>query len=108
MIQFHGMMHFQEYPTKIDTDIHSNPDCRTTKDFIYLTLMASWLVDLPWEGSQPFDLLDFYAGRARVSRLANSMEYEAAPKGVSIHAGRSKRSAFDINGEGGFLLLGYF
>ena len=110
-------MHFQEYPTKIDTDIHSNPDCRTTKDFIYLTLMASWLVDLPWEGSKPFDLLDFYAGRARVSRLANSMgyesrafdlEYEAAPKGVSIHAGRSKRSAFDINGEGGFLLLGYF
>lgn len=109
-------MYFREPPTKRDANIHSYPDRPTNKDFIYLTLMASWLVGLPWEGSKPFDLLDFYAGRARVSRLANCMgyesrafdlDYEPAPAGVSIHAGRSKRSAFD-NGEGGFLLLGYF
>ena len=112
--------YFQKYfrasPILKNTNIHSYPDRRMTKDFIYLTLMASWLVNLPWEGSEPFDLLDFYAGRARVSRLANCMgyvsrafdlDYETAPAGESIHAGRSKRSAFDINGEAGFLLLGF-
>lgn len=117
----YSFRYFQKYfrasPILKNTNIHSYPDRRMTKDFIYLTLMASWLVNLPWEGSEPFDLLDFYAGRARVSRLANCMgyvsrafdlDYETAPAGESIHAGRSKRSAFDINGEAGFLLLGFF
>lgn len=87
-----------------------------TKDFIYLTLMASWLVDLPWQRrEEPFQFIEYYSGMARVSRLAQVMGYEARgfdisydepPSGTSPHSGRANRSAFDINGEAGFLLLG--
>ena len=85
-----------------------------SKDFIYLTMMVSWLVNLPWKREKAFDLVEYFAGVARVSRLAHScgyntsafdMTYDEAPPGQSQHAGRAKRSAFDINGEGGFLLL---
>ena len=76
--------------------------------------MASWMVRLPWVSDRPYDVLDFYAGEARISRLATACGYHACAydvrydcplEGESYHSGRSKRSAFDINGEGGFLLL---
>ena len=89
-----------------------------TQDFIYLTLMASWLVDLPWQPARPLDVIEYYAGAARVSRIASAVGFESrafdidfdkAPLGIeSTHSGRCSRSAFDINGEGGFLLLGHF
>ena len=78
--------------------------------------MASWLVNLPWaDDSHPYDLLEFYAGVARVSHLGTAMgycsrafdiSYDVPPKGESPHSGRANRSAFDINGEAGLLLLG--
>lgn len=77
--------------------------------------MASWLVDLPWQREGPYEFLEFYSGMARVSRLAQVLGYEARgfdisydspPSGTSPHSGRANRSAFDINGEAGFLLLG--
>ena len=34
------------------------------------------------------------------------LEYDRAPPGESVHAGRAKRSAFDFNGEAGFLFPG--
>jgi hypothetical protein len=85
-----------------------------SKEFIYLTLMASWVLNLPWKREKPFDLIELYAGVARVSRLAEAcgfhasahdLTYDAAPGGQSQHTGKSRRSAFDINGEAGFLLL---
>ena len=92
--------------------------CRTvidsTKDFIYLTLMASWLVNLPWINDPTYDFLEFYSGAARVSRLVQAsgyrarafdVEYDCPPEGKSQHSGKKTRSAFDINGESGFVLL---
>ena len=76
--------------------------------------MASWMVGLPWVSERPYDVLDFYAGVARVSRLATAcgfnacaydIKYDTPEPGESYHSGRAKRSCFDINGEGGFLLL---
>lgn len=80
--------------------------------------MASWMTDFPGliqEG--PFDMLEYFSGVARVSRLATAMgylsrsfdlEYDRAPPGESVHAGRARRSAFDFNGEAGFLFPGEF
>lgn len=88
----------------------------TSKEFIYLTLMASWLVKLPWDREKPYDVIEFFAGVARVSRLAQlcgynsrayELEFDKPPTGESRHAGRARRSAFDINGEGGFVPLSY-
>ena len=98
--------------------IHVHRVClERTQDFIYLTLMASWLVDLPWQPPRPLDVIEYYAGAARVSRIAAAVGFESrafdidfdkAPLGSeSTHSGRCSRSAFDINGEGGFLLLGH-
>ena len=87
-----------------------------SKEFIYLTLMASWVLNLPWKREKPFDLIELYAGLARVSRLAEAcgfhasahdLTYDAAPEGQSQHTGKARRSAFDINGEAGFLLLSW-
>lgn len=76
--------------------------------------MASWLTNLPWKNDPTYDLVDFFSGAARISRLACASGYEARafdinydspPMGTSSHSGRARRSAFDINGEGGFLPL---
>ena len=64
---------------------------------------------------EPYDLLDFFGGFARVSRLgmargyqcrAFDVGYDDPVPGVSPHSGRGNRSAFDINGEAGLLFLG--
>ena len=80
--------------------------------------MASWLVDMPWQPARPLDVIEYYAGAARVSRVATAVGFEcrafdidfdkAPPGSESTHSGRCSRSAFDINGEGGFLFLGHF
>ena len=78
--------------------------------------MASWLVNLPWGSEKPYDVLEFFAGVARVSRLAQlcgynsrafELEFDKPATGESRHSGRARRSAFDINGESGFVPLSY-
>ena len=76
--------------------------------------MASWLINLPWINDPTYDFLEYYSGAARVSRLAQAfgyvarafdVAYDSPPEGKSQHSGRNRRSAFDINGEGGFVFL---
>lgn len=87
-----------------------------TEDFIYLTLMASWLVVTLPPMTEPYDLIDVFGGFARVSRLgmargyqcrAFDIGYDDPVPGVSPHSGRGNRSAFDLNGEAGLLFLGW-
>ena len=79
-----------------------------------MVMMARWLVDIPWEHSAPFEMIDVDAGIARIARFAQAcgfssrafeLKFDEPPAGESRHAGRARRSAFDINGEGGFLVL---
>ena len=94
-----------------------NPSERTwttpwTKDFIYLVLLASWISKkYPW-GDKPLDLIEYFAGVSRICKLASWMGYEARgfeilydtpPSGLAGHSKMPHRSAFDFNGEAGFL-----
>lgn len=65
----------------------------------------------------PFELLDFFCGKARISQLAVKAGFHVAsfdlgiPGGTRMHRFREKakrpfRAAMDWNGDAGFALLG--
>lgn len=63
----------------------------------------------------PLDLIEYFAGRARICKVANYLDYEARafdvlyhrpePGHTSTRSGKPKRSHFDLNGECGFASL---
>ena len=87
------------------------------KDFVYLLLMAAWVSStftLPWEEHQPLDVIDYFAGAARIAKCATiqgfnarayDLLYDCPPEGESSHSHMSRRSAFDFCGEAGFWFL---
>ena len=88
-----------------------------SEDFIYLVLMASWMGDsyhMPWEGHQLLDVIDYFAGAARIAKIgtiqgytcrAYDCLYDTPPCGESTHSHLPRRSAFDFCGEAGFWFL---
>lgn len=86
------------------------------KAFVYLVLLASWvgMVMPPLDpNNEPLAFVEFFAGRARLSTLANWMGHNSRaheilwdqPTGMSTHSGMQRRSCFDFNGEAGFMSL---
>lgn len=67
-----------------------------------------------WTSKEPLDVLEFFSGKARISKMASwlglevrsiDILYDETPKVRSKHSGKEQRSAMDINGEAGFVLL---
>ena len=79
--------------------------------------MASWMSDsyvLPWDLHKPLDIIDFFAGAARIAKIgtiqgyacrAYDYIYDTPPPGESSHSKMPRRSAFDFCGEAGFWFL---
>ena len=96
------------------------PTDNAPKDFIYLVKMASWVsthFKLPWMEHQPLDVIDYFAGAARIAKCATmegfqarayDLLYDTPPAGESSHSQMPRRSAFDFCGEAGFWLLNLF
>ena len=40
-------------------------------------MMARWLVDIPWEHSAPFEMIEVYAGVARIARFAQACGFSS-------------------------------
>lgn len=68
-----------------------------------------------WASRAPLQFLEIFAGKAKVSKMANVLGLETRavdinydqPRFVkSTHNQRNKRSAMDINGEAGFVSTG--
>ncbi len=74
-----------------------------------LILATSWL-DLPSPGQKEIQILELFAGQARLSRLGKSLGLAVAAHDlgfdVSAKTSPTKRSAMDINGNGGFTFFG--
>lgn len=92
-----------------------------SKDFIYLVLIAWWLMSselFSWKDIQDcggLDLVEFFSGVGRIATYAHScgfvsraydINHDPAPEGYSTHSELPKRSSFDMNGEAGMLFLG--
>ena len=88
------------------------------EDFIYLVLLAWWLMSsgtFKWHDvGEGIQVLEFYSGVGRIAKFAHHDGYVARsydinqdvpPSGESSHSGMPQRSAFDLNGEAGFLRL---
>ena len=65
---------------------------------------------------EPVDLLEFFSGMARVSKMGAlfglqarsvDIDYDTPPRKKSKHSKKRQRSAMDINGEAGFTLPGH-
>ena len=63
------------------------------------------------------DVIEFFSGVGRIAKIASAYGFlsraydinmDKPPPGDSAHSQLPKRSAFDMNGEAGFLPLGYW
>lgn len=73
-----------------------------------LVLLTSWL-DMPVQNKAPFQVLEYYAGVARIATLAKFLGLRSAA--VDIEYGKhnkpkSKRPPMDINSDAGLMWLG--
>ena len=69
-----------------------------------------------WDVGDGLDVIEFYSGVGRIAKSAVYMglesraydiDHDKPPPGESVHSKMPKRSSFDLNGEAGFLLLGF-
>ena len=77
------------------------------KAFILLILATSWL---NLEGpDKEIEILELFAGQARLTRLSKSLGFGTAAHDIDYDplpkVDKSKKSAMDINGSAGFVLL---
>ena len=72
--------------------------------FIALVLLASWLEPLELHGPE-YEVLDFFAGAARMARASRFLGYPSAAFDISYNA---KREVFDMNSAAGFTSPGWF
>lgn len=77
------------------------------KAFILLILATSWL---NLEGfDKEIEILELFAGQARLTRLSKSLGFGTAAHDIDYdplpRVDKSKKSAMDINGSAGFVLL---
>ena len=83
------------------------------QEFVTAVLLSAW-VDLPQLES--FEVLEFYAGQARVSRYCARQGFKTGsfdikydqPKGISNFNGLPRRSHMDMNSPAGFMFLALF
>ena len=85
-------------------------DCQ---DFICLVLLTAW-IELPEMGNSNLEVLEFYSGKARISKFCSRMGlaarafdigYDQPTDATSSFNGRPKRSFMDMNSCPGFLFL---
>ena len=72
------------------------------KVLISLVLMVSWMEPAEFFPDFSFDVLDFFAGAARVARAARVLGMNAASFDIGFH---ENPRVFDINSSAGFVLL---
>jgi len=75
-------------------------------------------LDVPlWESNQDLDVVELFAGVARISRLASwsglrarayDITYTPVRHPQKIKRGKFRRSPMDLNGAAGFAFLGFF
>ena len=90
--------------------------CLAIKDFIYLVLITSWISEEAEISSEPLKVIEYFSGSSRICRWASWSGYEARgfeikfdvpdPDKASSHSKMPCRSAYDFNGEAGFVLPG--
>ncbi|CAL1157423.1 unnamed protein product [Cladocopium goreaui] len=79
---------------------------KTPKVVVMLVLLTSWL-DMPVQNKAPFQVLEYYAGVARIATLAKFLGLRGAA--VDIEYGKhnkpkSERPPMDINSDAGLIL----
>ena len=80
---------------------------------MYLLLFCSWLSYIPLPGEIQWEVLDFFAGEAKISKLASALGLQAAAFDICMAPPKRKRrstwipsrSVMDMNSDSGFLLL---
>ena len=92
--------------------------CLVSKDFVLLCLLCAFLAQGAFRGKHTWQVLEFFSGKARLSRLAAKCGYPVASfdlendKGFHNRKKTSKhpfphRSYMDFNGESGFAPLNW-
>lgn len=84
--------------------------------FLELVCLVSFLSAPAWEkgGNIDLDLVEFFSGRARLSKLASwcglnvrsfDIDYEKIKGSAVFKRGKVRRSPMDLNGAAGFVKL---
>ena len=75
-----------------------------SKAFICLVMMAYWMNPKPSFCTRPYDVIELYAGRARISRIAKAAGLNAIASDKLYDP--SPKSSLELNSNSGFVLLG--
>ena len=75
------------------------------KAFVALVLLAAWIEPKPSFCSMSFDMLEYFAGRARISRLVRAAGYEALATDMVYDPKWQTRSSLQLNESAGLSLL---
>ena len=75
---------------------------------IFLVLLISWMEDPAVVTKKDIQVLDYFAGAARITQLSERMGYQAVAYdleyGKRVSAKKGKRNPFDLNSNAGFVL----
>ena len=74
--------------------------------FLALLLMLCWLQEPPAFMHRQYDIVEMFAGKGRICRLAEAAGYWALAHDLAYHKPKpGANNAMDINGKAGYLLL---
>ena len=98
-------------PVGVGTNSRSHP-C-LAQDFVLLTLLTGWLVIPDGMAVPPLELIEYFAGRARVAKMAFRRGYSSRaldiiftkPKAPKIDSFSKPRGSMDFNGSAGYVFL---
>lgn len=69
--------------------------------------MLSWMTEIPAVLQRCNDVIELFAGTARVCRLANSAGFFSVPHDMAYDTGNSEHNCMDMNGSAGYACLGF-
>ena len=83
----------------------ARPHAKPAQAFISIILLVYWLDPKPPFCNETFDVIELYAGRARITRMARAAGFMCVASDQAYDP--SERSALHLNENSGFALLGY-
>ena len=97
----------------------SLPRLAAAQEFLYLVLLTCWMDGDKWACKSPIQVLEIFAGKGRISRMASwlglevravDITYMKPRRRTSRHQRRKRRprSPMDFCGEAGFMFFGLY
>ena len=88
-----------------------SPNRSYLAEVVVLLVLLVWWLDLPESQTEPYQVIEYFSGVARIAMLAQYMGFTTAALdieyGMQYAKAHGKRSPMDINSNAGLVLLGW-